>query len=158
MFSLCVDQQQANQTTCKTADKTPARRVSLSSKTSSKQGSCSPAKSRACSFSPNKEPPRRLLDPWDVVSGQLAPFEGSLELQSRLWQQRVTLKEAWKQALQEHSTTLSDLPVVDDPCYCWRHSRLARLARDRCCKHCLLFDSIACTRISLCSFLLTGVS
>ena len=39
MFSLCVDQQQANQTTCKTADKTPARRVSLSSKTSSKQGS-----------------------------------------------------------------------------------------------------------------------
>ena len=34
IFSLCVDQQQANQTTCKTADKTPARRVSLSSKTS----------------------------------------------------------------------------------------------------------------------------
>ena len=29
MFSLCVDQQQANYTTGKTADKTPARRVSL---------------------------------------------------------------------------------------------------------------------------------
>ena len=54
MFSLCVDQQQANQTTCKTADKTYARRVSLSSKTSNKQGSCSPAKSRACSLSPTK--------------------------------------------------------------------------------------------------------
>ena len=25
----------------------------------------------------------------------------------------------------------------------------------RCCKHCLLFDSIACIRVSLCSFLLT---
>ena len=25
----------------------------------------------------------------------------------------------------------------------------------RCCKHCLLFDSIACTRVSLCIFLLT---
>ena len=70
----------------------------------------------------------------------------------------VTLKEAWMQALQEHSTTLSDLPVGDDPSYCWRHSRLARLARNRCCKHCLLFDSIACTRISLCSFLLTCMS
>ena len=32
-------------------------RVSLSSKTSSKQGSCSPAKSRAYSFSPNKGSP-----------------------------------------------------------------------------------------------------
>ena len=28
-----------------------------------------------------------VLNPWDVVSGRLAPFEGSLELQSRLWQQ-----------------------------------------------------------------------
>ena len=31
---------------------------------------------------------------WDVVTRQLAPFEGSLELQSRLWQQCVTLKRA----------------------------------------------------------------
>jgi hypothetical protein len=43
---------------------------------------------------------------WDVVTRQLAPFEGGLELQSRLWQQCVTLKRAQQQALQEHSTML----------------------------------------------------
>ena len=84
---------------------------------------------RSCS---NSSAPhaRRDLDLGDVAFGQLAPFEGSLELQSRLWQQCVALKEGELQALQEHSTTLSDLPVVDDPSYRWRHSRLARLARD----------------------------
>ena len=33
----------------------------------------------------------RDLDLGDVVFGQLAPFEGSLELESRLWQQCVDL-------------------------------------------------------------------
>ena len=47
---------------------------------------------RSCS---NSSAPhaRRDLDLGDVVFGQLAPFEGSLELQSRLWQQCVALKE-----------------------------------------------------------------
>ena len=53
----CNPPKKKKKTTCKTADEMLARRVSLSSKTSSKQGSCSPAESRACSLSPNKESP-----------------------------------------------------------------------------------------------------
>ena len=60
---------------------------------------------------------------WDVVTRQLALFEGGLELQSRLWQQCVTLKRAQQQALQEHSTML-----LRRTGRCWTPSQLETLS------------------------------
>ena len=42
---------------------------------------------------------KTLLRYWDVVTRQLAPFDGGLELQSRLRQQCVTLKRGQQQSL-----------------------------------------------------------